>query len=171
MPNGSSRVLPVILSLVVGAVVGWLVGCAQPAPVPQPTPAPTVRPPTPIPTLRVGHHTIVVGPNATDLSDDPAEMSQSQHHRARWIAQDPTQTLTIHFKKADFDPAAGGEPPFAGPPGVDLNIPQNSKGVCDPGPINTRLHPTGQLKYKYSQTLVDAVGKRIVADGMIIIDP
>ena len=164
MANGSSRVLPVILSVVVAFAAGWLVGrsaTAQPAPAPKPT-------------VVAGDHYIRVGPTAKEVSEPQAEISQSQDHRVVWTAKDPKHALTIAFKAIDFPRAAGGEPPFAGPNGKDLEIKCNPGSFCNPGPINPKLPKltrNQKLNYKYWQILDGPSGYHDQADGMIIIDP
>ena len=174
MANGSSRVLPVIVSLALGFAVGWLLH-TQPSP-PPPVAVPTATPPTvavtPTPTLIAGHHAIAVGPKAKDLSDDPAPISKEKDHRARWLAQDPNLTLKIVFYAKDF--GAPKEPPFIGPRDTDLIITCDpKKRVCDPGKINPRLEPKegeeGKLHFKYWQYL-DGPGFHDEADGMVIIE-
>ena len=176
MANGSSRVLPMILSLALGFVVGWVLHSQPPPPPPPPSPVPTTPPPTatitPKPVLVPGHHTIMVGPKAKDLTEEYAAVSKQKGHKVRWVAQDPDLTLTILFKVADFDPTAGGEPPFKGPKSVDQSYTCRPDKFCKSDQINDKLTPTDThpYQYKYWQILFDNAGNEVDrADGMIII--
>lgn len=160
MPNGSSRVLPVILSLVVGAVVGWLVGCAQQAPAPQPTP--TVQPPPAIPK---GTSVILVGPKASDLTIPKIKISKNNEDILFWAAKKKNQQLWIELDDDIFE-----VPPVRGK--YALYRVKCEGRRCFSGEIKPDTPADPNKEHKYWQILLDSAGNELDhADGMIIIEP
>lgn len=160
MANGN-RTLAVVIALVVGLALGWFIRAQTQPPPPPPTPSPTSVPPPPPPPPTcppAKSHLIEVGPTAKDVSEKDAAISAQEGHKVFWIAKGEPKPLTITFRKSQFPPEAGGEPPFEG--GVDgagnQVIKCNPGGVCKAGRVNSKLKISpcpGVLYYKYWQKL------------------
>lgn len=152
-----------LLALVTGLAVGWFVGHSR-----APQRDAQIRFDLP-----VGDHTVLVGPEAYQLSDDPIEISQAAGHKVRWVAQVSTHAMDIVFQAADFPRLAKGEPPFqGGETNKNQIIHCNPNNICNAPPLNPKLPKLklGQkLYYKYGQILTDG-SSTDEADGMIIID-
>jgi hypothetical protein len=153
MANGSSRVLPVLLSVVVGFVVGWF-----------------VKRPAPDPFASRNGFLIRVHSDGK-LSMDPVTASRKLNHQVAWTSDLGVQTLEIVFHEKDFPTGAKKMPPFEEKwmthKGGDWIV-RCGGGTCYSGDINSNLDlPDGtHLDYKYDQ-IVDAKA----VDGMIIIRP
>jgi hypothetical protein len=177
--SSSGRFLPVLLALIVGVAIGWLVfrpqvPPPQAAPVPVATAVPTA-PPTP--TRAPSDHLIIVGPDASTLSEPEATIGwENQIH---WQSNE-RQSLSIVFPVSGF-PAETKLPPFADMKEVKSTDHDDwlfrhplSTSVTASGTINPDLkkeqtetlgHAHGRLEYKYDQILA---GQR--KDGRIIIE-
>jgi hypothetical protein len=144
MANGSSRVLPVILSLVVGFAVGWLIRSQVGLP----------------PAAKKGTSAIVVGPKAKDLTIPELHLSRSNQDVAFWVSKDKAKKLYIEFTEELFEN-------MQRQPNNRFRV--DCKGRhCYSDEIK---EGAAYKNYKYWQILDDGSGHPDEADGMIIIDP
>lgn len=141
MANGSSRILPMVVTLVVGFAIGWLI---RPKPEVQPLGDPLVR----------------VNP---DGSVSRPQLRIDRTNTVGW-ASIGGEELQIVFPESGF-PKGVTVPPFAGmtQKGKEWFV-RCGSGFCFSGNVNKV--PAGELYYKYDQI----VGSQRV-DGMIIINP
>jgi hypothetical protein len=143
MANGSSRILPALVSVVVGFALGWLTH-RQPA------------------ASKAGDHLIGVHSDGT-VTQPEAVISNG--NKVAW-ATSGGESLGILFPESGF-PKGVTEPPFAGMThqGTDWAV-RCGNGICFSGSINPKLPGGNELRYKYDQVVAD---KRV--DGWIIIQP
>jgi hypothetical protein len=135
-----------ILSLLVPLLAGALVACAS-------------RPHPPFDAD--GTNAILVGPGPNDLSIPNAYLWEPAGDVAVWVSRDRTKLLYIDFEKEIFEGMDRQEN------GLYRVKCQTSR--CDSGAIKRGTEHN--IKYKYTQTLVDSSGELEKADGMIIIKP
>lgn len=150
MPNGSSRVLPVILSLVVGFAAGWFF---------RPTPPP------PPPAIPKGTSVILVGPKASDLTIPKIKISKTDEDVLFWIAKKKDQQLWIELDDDIFE-GKSTQGKYA-----RYRV-QCDGRRCFSGEIKPDTPADPNKEHKYWQILLDSAGTELDhADGMIIIDP
>jgi hypothetical protein len=131
-----------VIVLIGGLGMGWFIGHSRSSPQ-RPELAKDCPP---------GNHLIVIGPKASDVSEQEAVISASEGHKVFWISKDANKDLTVTFRYKDFPPEADGWPPFeGGDRGKDQAVPC-SKGVCRADLVNHN-HKNFPLKYKYYQKL------------------